>query len=416
MPDFDAINASVVMPDSSVVAAGANEIFYSVMDGIIVKTSPAGKLENCTSQPYQLKITSPAITSRPFTLGTVLYLSDSTRETIMEAVPGSGFSFRLLCSKTCVLSKIAGPAAVCLGSDPVYQVSIKGICQGTVQFSSSTGGALQATSDTSVAISFTSPGRFVLYASLQAECRVLRDSLTIHVFDNPVVRLDHTSSLCTGETRLLDAGDYSSYEWSDGSRARTLPVNGVGLYSVEVTDGKVCKGKDTTAITTLLPLPEGFLPPDTAICSYGSLLLRPPGNYSGYFWSTGATTAALTISQPGTYWLEVEDANRCTGRDSVLVSLKECLKGFYMPTAFTPNDDGKNDRFKPLLFGNVKTYQFTIYNRWGEVVFQTADPKKGWDGTHTSRNQGPSVFVWVCAYQLEGEKEKMEKGTVVLIR
>jgi gliding motility-associated-like protein len=153
-----------------------------------------------------------------------------------------------------------------------------------------------------------------------------------------------------------------------------------------------------------------------AICSYGSLTLKTNNPYTGYLWSTSATTSSITITRPGLYWLEVKDRNACTRKDSVLVSPKECMQGLYVPTAFSPDGDGKNDVFRPLLFGNIKQYRFTVYNRWGQAVFQTTELKKGWNGAYAGSLQDGNVFVWTCTYQLEGEAVKAEKGTVVLIR
>jgi gliding motility-associated-like protein len=155
---------------------------------------------------------------------------------------------------------------------------------------------------------------------------------------------------------------------------------------------------------------------DTALCSYGSILLNASHTYTNYLWSTGATAASIQISAPGTYWLQATDDLNCAGRDTILVSAKECLKGVYIPTAFTPNSDGRNDDFKPFIGGIVKQYRFTIYNRWGQVLFTTNNVHKGWDGNFGSTTQDANVFAWTCTYQLEGEALKVEKGTVVLIR
>jgi gliding motility-associated-like protein len=138
--------------------------------------------------------------------------------------------------------------------------------------------------------------------------------------------------------------------------------------------------------------------------------------YNSYLWNTTSSTSSITVTQPGIYWLQVTNNDHCTGRDSILVNPKDCMKGFYIPTAFTPNNDGNNDIFMPLLFGNVKQYRFTIYNRWGEKVFETRQPAKGWDGMTGGTKQDTHVFVWSCTYQFEGEEVKEEKGTVVLIR
>ena len=238
--------------------------------------------------------------------------------------------------------------------------------------------------------------------------------MTLH--PDPVVQLDKQTGLCSGTSRLLDAGNFSGYAWNTGANSRTITVNTTGMYAVTVTDANGCKGADTTYINQLYPTPSLFLPADTAICAYGSILLQPIRSYPDYQWNTGARTATLTVSQPGTYWLDVTDANSCTGRDSVIVNPKECLKGLYVPSGFTPNNDGKNDVLKPFLFGNIKQYEFRIFNRWGETVFVTKDPNAGWNGLYKGMPQDAAVFIWTCRYQLEGEAEKTGRGVVVLIR
>ena len=126
--------------------------------------------------------------------------------------------------------------------------------------------------------------------------------------------------------------------------------------------------------------------------------------------------SSITIKQPGDYWLQVKDQQGCYGKDTIVVNPKDCLKGFYMPTGFTPNGDGKNDLLRPLLFGNVIQYQFIIFNRWGEEVFTSTDKSKGWNGNYKGLAQNSGIFVWMCTYKFEGEETKKESGTCVLIR
>jgi gliding motility-associated-like protein len=187
-------------------------------------------------------------------------------------------------------------------------------------------------------------------------------------------------------------------------------------YWVRVTDSNGCRNTDTSMIKTVHPVPVGFLPDDTTICSYGNIVLAPSASFKTYQWNTGSTTPSVTVTQPGMYSLQVEDVNGCKGAAAVVVSLKDCIKGFFVPTAFTPNGDRKNDRFRPMLFGKVKQYRFTVYNRWGQVVFHSTKPEEGWDGKLAGNAQATFVFVWTCSYQFEGEPLKNEKGTVTLIR
>jgi gliding motility-associated-like protein len=242
------------------------------------------------------------------------------------------------------------------------------------------------------------------------------NSIVQTVFSNPRVVLDQTATICENATRQLNAGNFSSYLWNDNSTQPSLVVSGIGTYSVNVTDANGCSGSGSVSITTLLPKPHNFLPVDTSVCSYGSVQMKSLQSYSLYQWSTGERASTITIRQPGLYWLEVIGQNNCKGRDSVVVNPKTCMSGFYAPTAFTPNGDRKNDDFKPLLFGLVKKYRFTVYNRWGQVVFSTTEQMNGWDGKLSGTPQRSDVFVWTCTYQFEGESEKIEKGTITLIR
>jgi gliding motility-associated-like protein len=273
-----------------------------------------------------------------------------------------------------------------------------------------------STGATSQTILVKTAGMYSVMGITAEGCKSYDTARVVTVFPNPKVSLDHTDFLCTGSTRTLDAGSFASYLWNDGSTGQKITVNATGTYAVQVTDNNGCKGSDTSFITSLRPLPAGFLPPDTLICSYDKLTLSSKQSYSSYLWNTGSSASSIIISQPGIYWLRVKDAKGCVGRDTVVVEPKDCMEGFYIPTAFTPNSDGKNDVFRPLLFGHVKKYQFAVYNRWGQVVFQTTEPNKSWDGRIAGLPQDTGVFVWVCTYQFEGAEVKTERGTVTLIR
>lgn len=246
--------------------------------------------------------------------------------------------------------------------------------------------------------------------------QVTSNSLPITVYSDPIVILDKNSSLCEGSSRTLNAGAFSTYRWNTGSNDRSITIDKIGLYSVTVTDNNGCTGTDSVNISTLLPSPKDFLPKDTSICSYGDISLRPTTTYRSYQWSTGSNSNSITITQSGQYWLQVRNNDGCSGSDTIHVEPKECLKGFFMPDAFTPNNDGKNDRIKPILLGNVKQYHFSIYNRWGQLVFQTTDIFKAWDGNFMGAKQSGNVFVWLCTYQFENEPTQNKKGTIVMIR
>jgi gliding motility-associated-like protein len=112
----------------------------------------------------------------------------------------------------------------------------------------------------------------------------------------------------------------------------------------------------------------------------------------------------------------VSDKNNCTDRDTLVVTQKDCLEGLYVPSAFSPNGDGINEVFKPILLGDIQSFSFQIFNRWGQLVFKTSQPGAGWDGRVGANKQDNNMFVWSCIYQLYGQPVQKRRGTVMLVR
>lgn len=162
--------------------------------------------------------------------------------------------------------------------------------------------------------------------------------------------------------------------------------------------------------------PSGFLPQQITKCVNLYESIAPSMTFASYLWSTGATTPSIRIVNSGLYWLEVTDITGCTGRENIWVTTKSCMQGVFVPTAFTPNNDGLNDILKPMVDGKLAQYRFTIYDRWGQVVLQTTDPDKGWNGKRGGVDQDTNIYVWVCTYQFAGDAVKTDKGTFLLIR
>ncbi len=244
------------------------------------------------------------------------------------------------------------------------------------------------------------------------------DTLVVrNVYPLPVVSLEQNISLCVRQTKMLDAGIAASYKWNTSETGRQIQVNKIGKYTVSVVDINGCKAGDSTAVIAINNLPSGFLSfGDTAVCSYSSILLTAATGYQSFLWSTGETTSTITADQPGRYWLQVKDNKNCTGYDTINITQKSCMEGVYLPKAFSPNLDGKNDVFKPLIFGNVQGYEFKIFNRYGKIVFSSTKPGQGWDGTVKGQRQNAGAFVWTCTYQLEGRLRRAVHGTVMLMR
>jgi gliding motility-associated-like protein len=300
-----------------------------------------------------------------------------------------------------------------LGADTAFCVGASLSIDAGPAFSS----YLWNTGDQQQRLTISKPGTYHVKAVTHEGC-ISSDTITLlKVYRLPKPDLGPDSVICAGQPRVIrSTGKYAAYNWNTGAASSTITVTTPGKYWLTVTDTNGCSGSDTTVVPSIKTPPAGFLGPDTVICSFASLLLETGESFRRHLWSTGSPAKSITVSGPGTYWLEATNRDNCKGRDTIVIGLKDCLEGLYVPSGFTPNNDGINDVLKPLLFGDVRSFTFTIYNRWGEVVFQTATIGKGWDGSNKGRPQDGNMFVWSCVYQLGDRKAEHKKGTVLILR
>lgn len=269
---------------------------------------------------------------------------------------------------------------------------------------------------TASAITANQPGVYWVKATDINGC-IATDTLVINeVYAQPKPILGNDFDLCNGNVQQLDAGLYASYQWMDNAQGRYYTAAVPGKYWVLVTDQHQCTGSDTIEIKNILPIPSNFLPAADSICQYEELKLRATGSYQSYLWSNGSQQSETTITEPGIYLLSVKDMAGCTGTDTIAVFRKNCMSGLYVPNAFTPNGDQRNDVFRAMAYGKVVSFRFEVYDRFGQLVFQTTDPRVGWDGSVNGKTKPSGVFAWQCFCQFEGGGPVHKKGTVTLIR
>ncbi|MGN6801162.1 MAG: gliding motility-associated C-terminal domain-containing protein [Ginsengibacter sp.] len=158
---------------------------------------------------------------------------------------------------------------------------------------------------------------------------------------------------------------------------------------------------------------------DTLICSGDELALNvssPLAN--GYKWENGSVAPMRTISKDGIYSISI--SNDCSvDRKSFKVTSKVCPCNFSIPNAFTPNMDGLNEIYRPVFdcHPSPEAYQFRIYNRFGQIVFESNKPNLGWDGTQNHLPSSTGVYVWTLRYKRPGIKGTItKKGTVTLVK
>ncbi|MCO5263429.1 MAG: gliding motility-associated C-terminal domain-containing protein, partial [Lentimicrobium sp.] len=170
---------------------------------------------------------------------------------------------------------------------------------------------------------------------------------------------------------------------------------------------------DSTLLTLqVTPNPRDWFLQDTILFENEYLLAGPAG-YASYLWSTGDTMPEITVNTEGLYTLQLTTHNLCAGADSTYLKMLEAESPFLVPNAFTPNNDGLNDTFRPVVdYERVRMFSMVIYNRWGQLIFETTNPEEGWDG----KDAPAGVYSWVITYSdMAGKVVKM-RGSVTLVK
>lgn len=271
---------------------------------------------------------------------------------------------------------------------------------------------LWSTGETSNSITVSQKGKYWVSVKDNNGCSS-SDTVNVTTRPNPFVFLGKDTVLCEGQTLQLNANYLNStYLWQDGNINNSYTVTKQGLYDVKVImDG--CEAGDTIKVEYILK-PVFSLGEDKFICSGQYLILQANVSNADYLWQDGSSSQNYTVTQPGLYTVTV--ANECgETKDSVLISQGVCE--LYVPSAFTPNTDGRNDTFKPSFGENITQYNLKIFNRYGQLLFESSDKGKGWDGRYKGTIQLPASYVWFVEYRTASSGSlKQMKGMVTLIR
>ncbi|HET9431965.1 MAG TPA: T9SS type B sorting domain-containing protein, partial [Chitinophagaceae bacterium] len=196
------------------------------------------------------------------------------------------------------------------------------------------------------------------------------------------------------------------------------------VLSVLSNQGCPKPGRDTVLVT-VLPKIAAFAGHDTSIIVGQPLQFNAQGGID-YIWSPSTGLSNINIPNPvGSYdgsfdsiryKVQVFNAAGCYDSAFITVKIFKTAPSVFVPSAFTPNNDGLNDRVRPIAVGIQKINYFRIYNRWGQLVFSTTTNGYGWDGRIGGDPQGTNVFVWLVSAVDYLGKPYFKKGLVTLIR
>lgn len=217
-----------------------------------------------------------------------------------------------------------------------------------------------------------------------------------------VLDLGKDTVLCVGSAMVLEnisGDDFDVYQWSTGENNSSITIYEPGVYWLVVEDFCDLNRANDTLFIEILPSLSLDFGEDLLVCQDSTQLLRSPQCDScSFVWSDGSQNDSLQVITDGLYWLEAQNKNGCITSDSILIEFAPCECNVFIPNSFTPNDDGKNDTFKPKFYCDFEDYSIEIFNRWGELIFKSNNPSEAWDGKVNSINAQSGLYACVVKY------------------
>jgi gliding motility-associated-like protein len=244
---------------------------------------------------------------------------------------------------------------------------------------------------------------------------------TILVNASPSVSISGADTICEGKTITLTASGAGSYEWNTGSVSATISATAISSATYIVT-GSIGSCTDIDSIEVIVhPSPVADAGPDTIVSPGDAIQLNGSGGVS-YLWIPSDYLSDPNVSNPTctpedsiTYILIVTNEFGCTNTDTIVVRLDAECGSIYVPNAFSPNGDGKNDVFgvfNRCLIG----IDLKVFNQWGNLVFETTDPTARWDGTFGGHDAESGIYSFYYKGTLSDETPVEGQGNFVLIR
>ena len=305
-----------------------------------------------------------------------------------------------------------------------------------LRYAWSPGGTL---SDSTIKYPMAAPTTATLYTVIAnlGKCQA-RASEHVSVVPYPQAYAGDDTTICYGSTIALSGSMVAAYfTWSPDSSltgANTLTPSATPLtttdYILTVTDTLGCP-KSVSDSVLVAVIPEVIVNPgnDTVVVINEPLALHARSTDSAlvsYTWSPATWLSDAAIFDPVaiissaidsiTYLVTAVTPQGCTGSAKIKVTVYSTLPDIFMPGAFTPNGDGHNDVYRPVLVGISSLDYFRIFNRWGQEVFSTVQNGAGWDGTIGGRRQETGTFVYMVQGKDYMGKVHYKKGAFILVR
>lgn len=283
-------------------------------------------------------------------------------------------------------------------------------------------------------------GRYdTLFSSTMGCDSFITLNLTVNPLPDVTLKSDRDLQLCKGDSvriGVLNPEGTTTYQWTrnnsiiPGADQASLMIRDAGTYVLNATTNKNCKASTDAINMTIHDLPEAEISPieDRVLCNYDTLELsaRNPNSGYGYIWepikpflpvygNDGSKVIGVFLHSTAVT-MTVYNRFGCHSTDSIYIETKPCDE-IFVPNAFTPNNDGMNDYFKPMLLNGQVLVSLRVYNRLGQMVYDNRNPKKGWDGNFVSGQPAASdTYMYLLEYTGTDHKYYIKKGSVNLLR
>lgn len=266
-------------------------------------------------------------------------------------------------------------------------------------------------------------GNYVVTVSLPNGCK---ESDTIYALINPSPSSFSATgdlSVCINDTLFLNAANTApnvKYTWlgpnnfsSTDSSTLVTEFNSKksGKYTITAAIGDC---KESAEINAELLDPKLELGENLVLCNGETKLIELDILYATYLWQDGNTENKYTISKEGVY--KVEAQTQCgLLKDSIGITYQLCDCHPFVPSAFSPNGDGRNDKIGAIIDCQISSYKFVIVNRWGQTVFESNDPTAKWNGVYKGQNCDIGAYYYLLQIKGPLNKNYLFKGNIFII-
>ena len=292
------------------------------------------------------------------------------------------------------------------------------------------GGSISSSNarDTTPPVFYDNAGTFRTYSvsTFTSTGDISYDTFTVIVKDwpPPPFYFPKDTGYCQGTPFSITLSgptfQYLEYLWSTGETSQSITVNTLGTVTLDLTirsDSRICYSSKNTVTISEFPSPTVNLGNDKTMCQNQTLVLDARGSAGyKYLWKpNGEVTRTITATLPGIYTVEVTNSDNCKATDDIEL-IDSCPHIVYIPDAVSPNSDLLNDVFVKVWNFTPKDYTFSIYDRWGELIFETIDVNAAWNCKVNDELVQQDIYVYKITYVDTDKKFYELRGTFLVVR